>query len=205
MRRRILLSVLAVAGFLPLAATHAAAAATSKATETSQCLRVVTNHVKVSKSTISACRGSSLKVSYLCPKGSSTIFVVSHQRTYALHVGRKPVRLAKQYGMGAITQACGFSTAVPHSPPTTTTAAPPPPTTTTAAPPPPTTTTTTTTVPPPPPTTAAAASCSPMTDAGNCYEPGEYCRATDHGVSGTAGNGEAITCENHNGWRWEPS
>ena len=47
--------------------------------------------------------------------------------------------------------------------------------------------------------------CSPMTDAGGCYEPGEYCRDTDHGISGVAGDGESITCEDNNGWRWEPS
>jgi hypothetical protein len=38
-----------------------------------------------------------------------------------------------------------------------------------------------------------------------CYEPGEYCRDSDHGSSGVAGDGEAITCEDNDGWRWEPS
>lgn len=52
---------------------------------------------------------------------------------------------------------------------------------------------------PPPP------GCYPTTDSGNCYEPGEYCRTDDHGMSGVAGDGEAITCEYNNGWRWEPS
>jgi hypothetical protein len=47
--------------------------------------------------------------------------------------------------------------------------------------------------------------CYPKTDSGNCYEPGEYCRDDDHGTSGVAGDGEAITCEDNNGWRWEPS
>jgi hypothetical protein len=47
--------------------------------------------------------------------------------------------------------------------------------------------------------------CYPKTDSGNCYEPGEYCREEDHGKSGIAGNGEPITCEDNNGWRWEPS
>jgi len=47
--------------------------------------------------------------------------------------------------------------------------------------------------------------CSPMTDSGGCYEPGEYCRDSDHGVSGVAGDGETITCEDNDGWRWEPS
>ena len=54
-------------------------------------------------------------------------------------------------------------------------------------------------------TSTAAANCSPMTDSGNCYEPGEYCRDDDHGASGVAGDGEAITCEDNDGWRWEPS
>jgi hypothetical protein len=55
--------------------------------------------------------------------------------------------------------------------------------------------------PPPPPPTA----CYPTTSSGNCYEPGEYCPSADHGMSGVAGDGEAITCEYNNGWRWEPS
>jgi hypothetical protein len=62
--------------------------------------------------------------------------------------------------------------------------------------------------PPPSPTTAPAASppaaCSPLTNGGNCYEPGEYCRNSDHGTSGVAGDGEKIICEDNNGWRWEP-
>jgi cardiolipin synthase len=47
-------------------------------------------------------------------------------------------------------------------------------------------------------------SCYPKTDAGNCYEPGEYCRDDDHEMSGVAGDGEAIVCEDNDGWRWEP-
>lgn len=47
--------------------------------------------------------------------------------------------------------------------------------------------------------------CSPQTDSGGCYEPGEFCRDDDHGVSGTAGDGEAITCQDNDGWRWEPN
>jgi hypothetical protein len=56
-----------------------------------------------------------------------------------------------------------------------------------------------------PPASAAPAGCRPLTNGGNCYEPGEYCRGSDHGVSGVAGDGEAITCEDNDGWRWEPS
>jgi Domain of unknown function (DUF4352) len=64
---------------------------------------------------------------------------------------------------------------------------------------------------PPPQTTAPAAApatssgCYPLTDAGHCYEPGEYCRDSDHGVSGVAGDGEHIICEDNDGWRWEPA
>ncbi len=86
---------------------------------------------------------------------------------------------------------------------TTTTTTTVPPTTTTVPP----TTTTTTTPPPPtttPPTTAAPAGCHPISDEGGCYQPGEFCRGATHGVSGTAGDGEAITCETNDGWRWEP-
>lgn len=79
----------------------------------------------------------------------------------------------------------------------------------TSAPPAPTTPA----APAPPPTTPAAvvpapttpAGCYPISNEGTCYEPGEYCRDADHGASGVAGDGEAITCEDNNGWRWEPA
>src|SRR6185437_9585260 len=48
---------------------------------------------------------------------------------------------------------------------------------------------------PTPTASAAPAGCHPLTNGGNCYEPGEYCRKSDHGVSGVAGDGKAITCE----------
>ena len=35
--------------------------------------------------------------------------------------------------------------------------------------------------------------------------PGEFCPHADAGMSGIAGNGEAIICENNNGLRWEPA
>jgi outer membrane biosynthesis protein TonB len=56
----------------------------------------------------------------------------------------------------------------------------------------------------PPTTPTTPSNCTPLTDGGNCYEPGEFCRDDDHGMSGTAGDGEAITCEDNDGWRWEP-
>ena len=51
----------------------------------------------------------------------------------------------------------------------------------------------------------SASSCRPRTDGGNCYEPGEFCRDSDHGASGIAGDGERIVCEDNDGWRWEPA
>ncbi|HEX4213410.1 MAG TPA: hypothetical protein VIA06_08815 [Candidatus Dormibacteraeota bacterium] len=82
--------------------------------------------------------------------------------------------------------------ATPTAPPT-----PVPPTPTPAPrPPPPAPVTTPTPAPP---------GCHPLSDEGTCYEPGEYCRDSDHGASGIAGDGEAITCEDNDGWRWEPS
>jgi hypothetical protein len=49
-----------------------------------------------------------------------------------------------------------------------------------------------------------APACYPLSSKGTCYEPGEFCPDADHGLSGIAGDGEAIICEDNNGWRWEP-
>jgi hypothetical protein len=51
----------------------------------------------------------------------------------------------------------------------------------------------------------APSNCSPHTNSGRCYEPGEFCRSSDHGASGVAGDGENIVCQNNDGWRWEPA
>jgi hypothetical protein len=63
--------------------------------------------------------------------------------------------------------------------------------------------------PPSTPAPAAAPSaqsgCYPLSDEGTCYEPGEYCRDSDHEASGVAGDGENIICEDNDGWRWEPA
>ena len=59
-------------------------------------------------------------------------------------------------------------------------------------------------MPPPAPPAAAPASCYPLSNEGTCYEPGEFCRKTDHGKTGVAGDGKAIKCEDNDGWRWEP-
>ena len=58
---------------------------------------------------------------------------------------------------------------------------------------------------PPPSQAAPAGGCHPKASTGNCYEPGEFCPHADAGMSGIAGNGEAIICENNNGLRWEPA
>jgi hypothetical protein len=50
----------------------------------------------------------------------------------------------------------------------------------------------------------SSGSCYPIASTGNCYEPGEYCSDADHGMSGTAGDGKSIECEDNDGWRWEP-
>lgn len=55
------------------------------------------------------------------------------------------------------------------------------------------------------PPSPAALSCYPLSNEGTCYEPGEYCRTSDAGMTGIAGDGEKIICENNNGLRWEPA
>lgn len=57
---------------------------------------------------------------------------------------------------------------------------------------------------PSPSPTLSAASCHPIASSGNCYEPGEFCSNADHGVTGVAGDGKTIRCEDNDGWRWEP-
>lgn len=54
------------------------------------------------------------------------------------------------------------------------------------------------------PSSAPVPGCYPLTNGGNCYQPGEFCRKSDHGAYGVAGNGERIVCAYNNGWRWEP-
>jgi hypothetical protein len=52
---------------------------------------------------------------------------------------------------------------------------------------------------------AAPADCHPLSNSGKCYSAGQFCRNSDHGVRGVAGNGDAIVCRDNNGWRWEPA
>ncbi len=207
MRRGILSGVFLLAlSCIALGTPLAASASTSaqKHAHTVQCTSAATAHKNVTKAGVTACTSSILTVTHPCPKGA-TIFVVSKGTTYAMRSGAKPIRVPKNASLLALNKACGLST----SPTTAVEALPAPNTTappTTVPPPPSTATVPPTTVPPPPPTTAVpAVSCHPLTDGGNCYEPGEYCRDSDHGASGVAGDGEAITCADNDGWRWEPS
>jgi hypothetical protein len=58
------------------------------------------------------------------------------------------------------------------------------------------------TVPTPP---LAPTTCQPVTNGGNCYRPGEFCRKGDHGVTGVTADGQKIVCADNDGWRWEPA
>ena len=114
-----------------------------------------------------------------------------------------------------VTKAAPTSQTVTTAPSAQAQATPAPPSTrppTTAAvrrPAPSTPARTATTTPTPPPTTSTTSppptpvSCHPLTKEGNCFEPGGWCPEADHGVSGVAGDGEAIKCENVDGWYWE--
>jgi hypothetical protein len=52
---------------------------------------------------------------------------------------------------------------------------------------------------------APAGGCYPRASTGNCYEPGEFCPHADAGMTGIAGDGKTIICEDNNGLRWEPA
>jgi hypothetical protein len=52
---------------------------------------------------------------------------------------------------------------------------------------------------------SASGGCTPLTNAGNCYRPGEQCRTADRGKSGRDAAGRPITCAQDNGWRWTSS
>jgi len=92
---------------------------------------------------------------------------------------------------------------VTSAPPKTTAAAAPVQTSAAPAYTPPPAPAPTTQAPQPVQTTAQTQSCTPLTNSGKCYEPGEYCRDADHNASGIDADGDAITCEDNDGWRWE--
>jgi hypothetical protein len=107
-----------------------------------------------------------------------------------------PVVIMVAVSLGASTGSCQ-ATLRPRAAAVTAAAAPPRPTSAPPAAAPPSAA-----APAPPPPTAA--SCHPLSDEGTCYEPGEFCRDSDHGMTGVAGDGKAIECEDNDGWRWEP-
>jgi len=205
-----ILSVALFAGTGMLAAAPASAQST-KAAQVSRCTKATTGRSNLTKANVADCR-SAVLVQLRCDSGPSIGIVKVKGVAYALRQGSRPVRIGNNYRVVQLAKMCTapvstISTTTTTVPPTTTTVTVPP--TTTSAPPRTTTTTSPPpTVPPPtspPPTAAPASTCSPTTSSGNCYSAGEFCSNADHGVSGVAGNGEAITCEDNNGWRWEPS
>ncbi|AVH60589.1 MULTISPECIES: hypothetical protein [Streptomyces] len=45
--------------------------------------------------------------------------------------------------------------------------------------------------------------CSIVSNAGNCYQAGQYCRKSDHGARTTTASGARIKCSySSNAWRW---
>lgn len=52
-------------------------------------------------------------------------------------------------------------------------------------------------------TQTTQAGCTPLSEAGNCYRAGEYCSDADHGMQGIDESGNAIVCEDVDGWRWD--
>lgn len=51
-----------------------------------------------------------------------------------------------------------------------------------------------------------AAQCSIVSNAGNCYQAGQFCRNSDRGAQTTTASGTRITCSNSgNAWRWTAS
>ncbi len=48
-----------------------------------------------------------------------------------------------------------------------------------------------------------AGSCSIVSNSGNCYAAGQFCRDGDHGAVTTTADGTKITCAyRSNAWRW---
>jgi hypothetical protein len=79
----------------------------SSAAATLQCARSIGSQAVVTVALLQSCLSGRLVVRHLCPPPSATLFVIWRGRTYVLSEGQKSRELPKQYGMGAITQACG--------------------------------------------------------------------------------------------------
>ncbi|MBL3669688.1 hypothetical protein JL475_27630 [Streptomyces sp. M2CJ-2] len=53
---------------------------------------------------------------------------------------------------------------------------------------------------------SGSGTCSITSNAGNCYQAGQYCRNSDHGATTTTAGGTRITCRySSNAWRWSYS
>ncbi|MGW6291122.1 hypothetical protein [Streptomyces sp. NPDC055058] len=53
---------------------------------------------------------------------------------------------------------------------------------------------------------SASGTCSIVSNAGNCYQAGQFCRNSDHGATTTTASGARITCSyRSNAWRWSYS
>lgn len=210
-KRLLMGGILAIAIFAGIGSLQASPASAQSTTgvQVARCTKAITARSTISKANMADCR-SAILVQLRCDSGTSIGIVKVKGVAYVLRQGSRPVRIGNNYRVAQLQKVC-TSPAPTTTTTVTTTTVTVPPTTTTAPPPAPTTTPPTSppaTVPPPtspPPTAAPVTACSPMTSSGNCYSAGEFCSNADHGVSGVAGNGEAITCEDNNGWRWEPS
>ena len=82
---------------------------TSPAAATRQCERAIEAGSPITTASVESCLSGQLTLRHLCPSPSNTVFVILHGRTYVLSEWQKPVELPQQYGMGAITEACGGS------------------------------------------------------------------------------------------------
>jgi hypothetical protein len=119
-------------------------------------------------------------------KSRSTGNTAPTAATMASSVAKTPPTAKKTPPKNAPTAVASSQAAAPSTPAPTTHAAAP-----------------ATSRAPVPPASAAPVSCHPLTNGGKCYEAGETCRNVNHGMTGVAGDGEAISCQNNDGWHWE--
>ncbi|GAA2571078.1 hypothetical protein GCM10010304_06830 [Streptomyces roseoviolaceus] len=50
---------------------------------------------------------------------------------------------------------------------------------------------------------SGSGTCSIVSNSGNCYQAGQFCRNSDHGAATTTAGGTRITCTySANAWRW---
>jgi hypothetical protein len=205
-RRRVSTAALLAAVSVVIAGGGAGASQVTMAqrhARTATCARALHSRRRLTKDQVAACTSSTYHVSR-CPSGSKVVFITIAKSVDAIVVAHKPISLGKRPGLAALGRACG-NPSTPTTTPTTASTT----TTTTSAKTPPVVLVPPATTPPLPSTTSSVpvvpASCTPITDEGGCYESGETCPASDYGLTGRAGDGEVITCQDNNGWRWEPT